>query len=80
MQEIDGNELYIGYRNLMIYLVIFLIACALCTLYLLYLYQTGDAHTFNLTEGQWEIMKNSSSMNLTKVMTPVELNLTSVGV
>jgi hypothetical protein len=53
-------DLYIEYRNIAIYLIILLAACAILFYLLFYTYNTGDAHMFNLTNESWEYMKNAT--------------------
>jgi hypothetical protein len=52
-------DTYITYRNIVIYLTLLLLICAILSYYLIYLYYTGDvAHTFNLTNGSFDYMEN----------------------
>lgn len=53
-------DIYCAYRNIAIYLTLIIIACAILTYYLLYLFHTGDAHMFNLTNESFEYMKNAT--------------------
>ena len=60
MEEIDYYEIYVGYRNMAIYLTLMIIICALISFYLLHLYSAGDAHMFNMTNESWSALKNGT--------------------
>lgn len=62
MREIDYHEINTGYRNLAIYLTIILIIFALMFLYLInFLYTSGDASMFNMTNTSWNNLNNSTT-------------------
>jgi len=79
MNAIDYNEINTGYRNLVVYLVIILIAFAILMFYLMHLYITGTPSSFNMTNESWNYMTNSSTLNITKILTPVKLDISNVG-
>jgi len=53
-------DIYITYRNIAIYLIVILIGLAILTYSMMYLYNTGDAQMFNLTNESWSYMKNAT--------------------
>jgi hypothetical protein len=58
--DIDYQEINTGYRNLIVYLFIVLFIFAILSFYLVYLYNTGDAQMFNLTDKSWDGYRNST--------------------
>jgi hypothetical protein len=41
-------------------MLVIIIGCAILSYYTMYLFQTGDAHMFNLTNESWGYMKNAT--------------------